>query len=72
MMRGIMAKRITGPRARYRGKVRKPVVLTFTPEGHSALAEGTQRTGLSKADYIESLLRKAAAGARRREAGASA
>jgi hypothetical protein len=69
MMRGIMAKRITGPRARYRGKVRKPVVLTFTPEGHSALAEGT---GLSKADYIESLLRKAAAGARRREAGASA
>lgn len=51
--------RLSGPRARYRGKVRTPVVVTFTPEGHAALAEGTRRTGLSRADYLELLLRRA-------------
>jgi hypothetical protein len=52
--------KLSGPRSRYRGKVRRPIVLTFTPEGHSALAEGTRRTGLSRADYVEFLLRRAA------------
>lgn len=51
--------KLSGPRSRYRGKVRRPIVVTFTPEGHAALAEGTRRTGLSRADYIESLLRRA-------------
>jgi hypothetical protein len=51
--------RLSGPRSRYRGKIRRPVVLTFTPEGHAALMDGMLRTGLSRSDYIEYLLRRA-------------
>lgn len=64
-------QRLTGPPARYRGKVRRPIVVTFTPEGHAALAEGVRRTGLSRADYLELLLRKAAARARPAPAAAT-
>lgn len=50
---------ISGPVSVYRGKLReRPVVITLTPEGHAALAEGMRRTGMSKPDYIESLIRK--------------
>lgn len=53
-------RKLVGPRAKYRGKVRRPLVLTLTPEGHAALAVGRRRAGgLSRADYIESLLRGA-------------
>lgn len=55
-----MAKpRLTGPPAKYRGKVRKrPVVITLTPDGHAALATGLLETGLSLPDYIETLIRR--------------
>ncbi len=33
--------------------------ITFTPEGHAALARGMTRTGLSRADYLEFLVRRA-------------
>lgn len=58
--------RLTGRRARYRGKLReRPIVITLTPEGHAALVAGTSRTGLSRADYLELLVRRAEAQARR-------
>lgn len=52
--------RLSGPRARYRGKLRdRPIVITLTPEGHAALAAGVRRRRLSRSDYIEELLRRA-------------
>lgn len=52
--------KMSGPKARFRGKLRdRPFAITLTPEGHAALAAGTTRTGLSRADYIETLLRDA-------------
>jgi hypothetical protein len=49
---------LTGPRARYRGKDRARV-LTFalTPAGNAALAARLAATGLSRSDYLESLIR---------------
>jgi hypothetical protein len=56
----VVERRMTGPKARYRGKLReRPIALTLTAEGHAALTAGTAATGLSRSDYIESLLRRA-------------
>lgn len=53
------APKLPGRPSRFRGKVRgRPVVITLTPEGHAALAAGRDRTRLTAADYIESLLRR--------------
>lgn len=53
-------KKLTGRSARYRGKLNdRPIVVSLTPEGHAALADGVSRTGLSRSDYIETLLRRA-------------
>lgn len=57
---------LRGPRARFRGKVNRPIAIKLTPDGHAALTEGTSRTGLSRPDYIELLLRRAAVRHRRR------
>jgi hypothetical protein len=47
-----------GPRARFRGKLRaRPLSILLTPEGHAALAQGCDRTGLSRSDFIEQLVR---------------
>lgn len=50
--------KLTGPRARFRGKVRERV-LTFalTPAGTAALDARLAATGLSRSDYLESLIR---------------
>ena len=31
--------------------------ITFTPDGHAALARGMARTALSRSDYLEELAR---------------
>ncbi len=50
---------LSGRASQFRGKIRnRPVVITLTPEGHAGLAAGVTRTGLSRPDYIESLIRK--------------
>jgi hypothetical protein len=64
-------RRLTGRPSRYRGKVRTPVVFTMTPEGHAALALGVQKTGLTKPDYLEMLVRRAVAGDRTPDVGTS-
>ena len=51
------ARRISGPRAVYRHKVRAPVSLLLTPEGHSIMGAELLRTGYSRSDYFEKLLR---------------
>lgn len=57
-----MPPKLTGRPSRYRGKVRgRPISLSLTPDGHAALAVVVQRTGLSRADAIEQLLRRSAA-----------
>lgn len=48
-----------GPKAMFRGKMRRPHQVTLTPEGAAALADGLDETRLSEADYIELLLRVA-------------
>jgi hypothetical protein len=48
-----------GPRSRYRGKLRaRPLSILLTPEGHAALVQGCDRTGLSRSDFIEQLVRR--------------
>jgi hypothetical protein len=51
-------QKMTGPKARFRGKVRARV-LTFalTPAGNAALAARLAATGLSRSDYLEGLIR---------------
>ena len=52
-------KKLSGRPSRYRGKVReRPIVMTMTPDGHTALAEGQMVTGDSIPDYIETLVRE--------------
>jgi hypothetical protein len=50
--------KMTGPKARFRGKDRQRV-LTFalTPAGNAALAARLAATGLSRSDYLEGLIR---------------
>lgn len=50
--------KMTGPKARFRGKERQRV-LTFalTRAGHAALAARLAATGLSRSDYLEGLIR---------------
>lgn len=48
--------RLSGPRSIYRHKVRSPVSLTLTQEGHVKLTAELARTGYSRSDYFEKLL----------------
>lgn len=51
--------RLGGRPSHYRGKLAdRPIVISLTPEGHAALAHGVRVSGLSRADYIERLLRR--------------
>lgn len=43
---------LSGPPALFRGKVRKTVSVTLTPEHHAKVEEGMLRTGLTRADFI--------------------
>lgn len=55
----------------YPGKRRdKPVQVALTDEGLTALERGCRRTGYSKANYIERLLREEEARAVKRDARA--
>ena len=59
-----MAKRITGTgqltghASIFRRKVRSPLSLLFTRKGHEALASIESRTGMSRGDIGEALVRK--------------
>lgn len=48
--------RLSGPRARFRHKVRSPVSLLLTQQGHDRMQQELTRTGLSRSDYFETLL----------------
>lgn len=52
-----MAEHRSGPRSYYRPKAPHPVTLTLTTEGRKLLDEIAQRTGASRADVVERLLR---------------
>ena len=56
---GASGGRLTGPKSYFRGKVARSVSLMLTPQGHAALASALARTGLSRSDYIELLIRRA-------------
>lgn len=47
-----------GPRALYRPKLReRTLTFALTADGHAALAARLAATGLSRSDYLESLIR---------------
>lgn len=53
-----IARHLTGPNAKYRGKNRYRVLtFTLTPAGNAALAARLAATGLSRSDYLEGLIR---------------
>ena len=47
---------LSGPRSKYRNKVRAPVSILLTPEGHKRLSEELDRTHHSRSDFFETLL----------------
>ncbi len=51
-------KRRPGPRSLFRGKVRKPVSVTLTPEHHRKVTKAMRRLGLTRADLIALLIDK--------------
>ena len=51
-------KKRLGPPSPFRGKVRKPVSVTLTPEHHRKLTKAMRRVGLSRADLIALLIDK--------------
>lgn len=58
MTRPVTTRKMTGPHARFRGKVRGRVLtFTLTPVGFSALSVRLAATGLSRSDYLEGLIR---------------
>lgn len=48
--------RLSGPRSRFRHKVRSPVSLLLTESGHEKMNKELERTGLSRSDFFETLL----------------
>lgn len=50
--------KVKGPFAMFRRKVRQPTSITLTPPAHVMLSRAKDRTGLSKADIIEALIRQ--------------
>ena len=51
-------KLLPGPVSLFRGKVRKPVSITLTPEHHAMVNAAMHRLGLSRADVIALLIEK--------------
>jgi len=49
-------KQMSGPKSLFRGKIRQPISVLLTRDGHRRLAEHTKRTSLSRADLMEALL----------------
>lgn len=49
---------VTGKHARWRPKVRQPRSFVMTKTGHVMLDHHLKRTGLSRGDFIESLVRE--------------
>lgn len=65
-------QKITGPTSHYRGKIRsRPISVVLTPEGHAALAAGYRHARMRRQDYIERVLRRAAASLLRQEDAAA-
>ena len=54
-------KLLPGPVSLFRGKVRKPVSITLTPDHHAMVNAAMERLGLSRADVIALLIEKYAA-----------
>lgn len=50
-------RKLSGPRSRYRRKVRLPVSILLTPDGHALLAQQLAVTRLSRSDWVETLIR---------------
>jgi hypothetical protein len=48
----------SGPKSLFRGKVRKPVTLTLTPEHHTVVRKNRERLGITRADLIGLLIEK--------------
>ena len=54
-----MEKKTSGPHALFRPKERRRVLsFVLTAEGNAALAARLAATGLSRSDYLESLIRR--------------
>ena len=50
-----------GPKSRYGVKRRQPTAVVLTEQGQTALVEGAKNNGMSRSDYVETLLRGATA-----------
>jgi hypothetical protein len=48
--------KISGPRSRFRHKVRSPVSILLTEKGHEKMQRELLRTSLSRSDFFETLL----------------
>ena len=53
-----MAAHLTGPASYYRPKDSRPITLNLTAEGRRLLDDIAERTGASRADVVENLLRR--------------
>ena len=51
-------KRMSGPRARYRRKVRMPMAIQMSKPGHVKTVAELKRTGLSRSDLMEDLVHR--------------
>lgn len=47
-----------GPASLFRGKVRKPVSVTLTPEHHLKIKKAQRRLGLTRSDLVGLLIEK--------------
>lgn len=50
-------RKMSGPKNLFRGKVRQPISIALTKFGHRLMTRHVKRTGMSRSDYVESLLR---------------
>jgi hypothetical protein len=57
-MSDVVAAPRKGPHAVFRGKVRAPVSILLTPQGHELLAATVRQSGMSRSDVVEYLLRR--------------
>lgn len=51
-------KRMTGPRSKFRGKVRAPVSITLTSDHHTKVDRNRKRLGLTRSDFLALLVER--------------
>jgi hypothetical protein len=54
----VAMKKLSGPLALFRPKIRVPASLTFTKKHHEKIAAGMARLNLSRSDFIGLLVEK--------------